>query len=384
MNIVPKQNGYLVNMTKNEVLTKIDELIRYIDRNHDVGRIEVCVYYPNDRNSTLVPYCYTPEETAKLMKLYSVLYNYNIKNTILFSEGYDHTPFTNDAPYWTFETVISVNQKIDKIVQKIKDMDLTPFQTLLYIHKICNDIPYSNNKKTYEDRELNATVLGLAGGYPALCCAGYASLVKTIIDRLNNPNLQAEMKSFAIYDTQKPTQSHDFLSGHVVNFVHIRDSEYGIDGTFYEDATPIPHSNSHVPILSFCAMPIADMHCMPWIFRHTDAGDSNKFIFSGVTPEQQPRIFENPSIADRNAYLRSRSILYSYRYDKKGFGGDDYTHIPIDAFENAYDEVLEKLGVVAYQRQTDEVMYLTVKHAKQEFTPHAVNCFATAPLSLNQ
>lgn len=125
---------------------------------------------------------------------------------------------------WTLEEVLSSNEKIDKIVENIKEKNFSPLEKILYVYN------FVANFKSYKSNE-NSKGAASRSIYAILnndecVCLGYAQLLEAIINRLGDDCLKAYTNCLSMNN-----------GGHANNFVYIKDEKYDVDGYYFFDST---------------------------------------------------------------------------------------------------------------------------------------------------
>jgi len=138
-------------------------------------------------NDSETDYLYSKDELELLNDLDTFLISNNI-NSLKICERQRLTDLDDLKDAWTLDQVITANTKIDKIVNNIKSYNLSPFETILYIHKIVSSFKYNGDDKLEVPRVLPSILTS-----NKIVCSGYASLVKAIVDKLDIPELKCDL-----------------------------------------------------------------------------------------------------------------------------------------------------------------------------------------------
>ena len=176
-------------------------------------------------NDSQTDYLYTKEEIELLNELDSFLIENDMK-PIKICEVQRVDSLDDFDKGWTLQQVATANNKIDSIVERIKENNLSPFEAMLYIHKLASTFKYNMPSKL-ESNE-NSRVLPSILNSDKIVCSGYATFVKAIIDKLNMPGLKCDVIGCLLVK-----RKHN--GGHAHNIVSIQDPKYDIDGTYVED-----------------------------------------------------------------------------------------------------------------------------------------------------
>lgn len=205
----------------------VNAILEYIEKAHKNGiPVRVCIdNIDRTRNDEEADYLFTKEEMFLLKEIDDSLKSKGYSG-LLFAEFQQINDPNQFKGKWSFEQVSTANNKIDDIVNHIKENNLSPFEAMLYIHKWASSYVYNAADKL--DLE-GGRVLPSTLATDKIVCSGYSSMIKAVIDRLNIPGLKCDIQGCAIV-------KGDSYGGHCHNIVHIKDEKYQIDGTYMEDA----------------------------------------------------------------------------------------------------------------------------------------------------
>lgn len=199
----------LDNFDKN----KIKQIIEYINflRKENYTNIEISI----DREEK----GFNKEELLNLLELQEILQ----QNIYIFENNGDmHT---------TLNQTIDAYDKMEKEIEKIKELDLSPFEQFLYIHDFVANRIYNKEENWQADSKSRSFVNAMTSGY--IVCAGYANIVRTFCERLG-------IECFYLEGKPQKQNVGDFAQsdevGHAANVVKIVDKKYGINGYYFCDA----------------------------------------------------------------------------------------------------------------------------------------------------
>ena len=103
-----------------------------------------------------------------------------------FNEYFFTEKYSDLKTCWNLEQVIDANNELESIVNRIKKLNLSPYEIMVYIHKYLTDsfmFGYNTSKKIdcsmKRKCEKNRSIIG-AIKYRQTLCAGFASLTKAI------------------------------------------------------------------------------------------------------------------------------------------------------------------------------------------------------------
>jgi len=306
-------------------------------------------------NDSKVNYTYTQEELDNLGKIDSLLKKYN-QEGIYFNERSKCKSYYDFEKLYTYDEVKSANEQIDIIVNKIKELNLSPFETMLYIHEyITNNFIYD---KEYSNIQ-NPRVLPGIFKYNCIVCSGFASIIKAIIDRLDDPNLKCGLVGCTYRDVESEAELQYQYSNHTHNLIYIKDELYDINGYYVEDATKNKRNVNRVKGygVSCCLHPIEDLfhyNNIEYYQRFYNSREKN-ILEIAVDP-----LFRNPK-----RYKNKERIAQIYKKYKN-------MSVPI-----TIDKYSRALKVVApyFNINVDSEIEESKRVANLLFDEDATNCF---------
>ena len=180
------------------------------------NKVQVCLQFVGEEDSldARMPQILTREEFNQVKEVERQLVNAGVVDKIYVQEG-------EEGVALTIEQVEKANKYIDVIVDEIRSMNLSPFETAVYVHDKCSQFFYNWN-----DKKFGTNVLADIIESGNIRCVGFSTMYKAIIDELGMPELQAKVCGLF----------GDGRDGHAINIVTIKDEKYGIDGTYMEDS----------------------------------------------------------------------------------------------------------------------------------------------------
>lgn len=280
-----------------------------------------------------VPYSFSSKQLAKLVDLNEELKKLGMRNSIKFNEFFYTTRSFDLNSCWDLKDLIAANQEIEKVVKRIKELNLSPYETMVYIHKYLEQ-NYSYSEKCYKGRnkEKKDSVVA-AVKYKQTKCAGFASLVKGVIDRLDNPGLKCEYQICSTWKRIPKDQLGDLSADvrvyqendklvwlgksdyHILNLIHLDDQKYNIQGSYLNDET----WNNNTTTYTYFMYPVTDMTRM------------------------RDRLL-SCSINSSLSFAKIEDAPLSEKFVKMPIKGRDSAPIPYEVFEKAVENVysLEK------------------------------------------
>ena len=262
-------------------LTQIKKFIQILSQQ---GKISLIVDGNiNEHDVNDMPYVYTREETEKLIELNNLLAETN--NTRLYfcdEKIEDYIPVHSRSTLLNLNQLIDANEKLNAVVEEIKHLALSPYETMLYIHEyVANVVDCGNGTAGDLNRNATASIMGAYTG-EGLVCAGRSSLTKAIIDKLHMPGLSCEYVDASIHTEPDPEQIKDFEDAeaiidrldrpywksdlrcykkygntekHRLCLIKLNDEKYGICGEYLNDA----HWDNMEHSFAMCCYPVSDV-----------------------------------------------------------------------------------------------------------------------------
>lgn len=205
--------------------------------------------YPGRKfNITFSTYCqyYTKEEFIKLLEVEEY-----IKRN--YMEEYE-LQFTSANAIMKKEQIITANDKINKIVEYLKKSSLSPYEKIIYLHKLIGEKEYYNNPDNkYISRDIY-TILNTRN----IVCIGYSMIIKAIINELNDESIKTNIE---IVETDEGIY-------HSINCIYIKDEKYAIEGYYKIDIT----RNNYCDGLEEFMIPSCDLDQQCVDFSSRDCG----------------------------------------------------------------------------------------------------------------
>ena len=203
-----------------------------------------------------IEYTFKPLELSKLIDLNYDLFKCGMSELIKLNEFYLTEEYADLETSWDLDYVVKANAEIDRVVDTIKELKLSPYETMVYIHKyLTQNYDYGLNYPDYRfegDLENNRSSIVAAIKNKKTVCVGFASMTKAIIDRLNLSQLKCKYQTVAgwnyrfvsIWDAiehglpiRQRWQPSDLRFSHALSLITIQDPKYNIDGMYLDDAT---------------------------------------------------------------------------------------------------------------------------------------------------
>ena len=152
----------------------------------------------------------------------------------------------------SLKDVITINEKIDKVVNVINEKQFTPYEAMIYIHNYLTSFEYTRAIK--EEANTSRMLVGsLLKESKYIVCSGYASLCKAIIDKLNMPGLECSLQGL------NELKANNLYGGsHTICLIRIKDEKYSINGQYCNDASHDNIANDKYARFNHFLYPISD------------------------------------------------------------------------------------------------------------------------------
>lgn len=274
-----KTEKFIIAVSKEEFLSRKEEIKTYVEKyiqnGCDVGLVIDGIDSSQDIENRRIEYIYSKDEIEQICEVNAYLKLKGLSEDIRFSEFFK---VQNDEEFnesWTLNQVIKANSEIKKVANDIKDKKLSPYETILYIHKyVINNFVYSLEEKVEKGERSREDTRNIVYAYEfeKICCVGFSSLIKAIIDEIENPNLKCKYSTVYIKKDKDAGNS-----GHAFNTIHINDEKYDIHGTYKEDATwDCKDTDFPNGTFTFCLQPFQELDCLKEksVYRRSGVGSS--------------------------------------------------------------------------------------------------------------
>ena len=282
------------------------------------NKVQVCLQFIGEEDTIdgRMPEILTREEFDKLKEVESKLVGAGVIDKLYLQEG-------EEGVALTIEQVEAANKYIDVIVNEVKGMGLSPFETAVYVHDKCSQFFYNWHNKLYGTNVL-ADVIESGN----IRCVGFATMYKAIIDELGMPELSAEL--CALFGSGK--------DGHAVNVVSIKDEKYRIDGEYMQDAcfSALAVDRDKNDFM-YCLYPVDDIPRM-YDENYRVVKNINMLSFYDLEHTHSLRLAKM-SKEEANQFLEESHSEFLSGLKKKGDA------IDVEKYATAYYETLIRNGV---------------------------------------
>lgn len=189
-----------------EYSRKVKSILKYIYEKYpqmefDIGFSSFCRYY-------------TKDEFVQLLKIEKYIKD-NYKNNY-------ELKFTDHETIFNKDQILTANSKISDVVDELKKSKLSPYEKILYVHKLLSEREYYEDE---ENKKISRNIYSILNS-DKIVCIGYTSLFSAIFKELNDDNIV----------TETLTITTDYYC-HSINCVYVKDKKYNIEGFYDMDAT---------------------------------------------------------------------------------------------------------------------------------------------------
>ena len=282
------------------------------------NKIQVCLQFIDEEAKLdgRMPDILTREEFEKVKETERRLVEAGVVDKIYLQEGEEGVPLT-------IEQVEAANKYVDVIVNEVRGMGLSPFETAVYVHDKCSQFFYNWHNKLYGTNVL-ADVIESGN----IRCVGFATMFKAIIDELDMPELKADLCAFFGAGRE----------GHAVNVVSIKDDKYGIEGEYMEDSCfSALAADREKNDFMYCMYHVDDISKM-YDERYRVVQDINMLSFYDLEHTHGLKIGKM-SKEEAEEFLEASHAEFVSGIEKKG------DTIEVEKYALAYFEALVKSGV---------------------------------------
>lgn len=238
---------------KDEIKAKVSKLA---NKGHRVNVVvDGCAQFKKLKGDERIEYTFNGSKLLKLCELDNELRQVGMDGQIKFYEFFQTIQNSDLSTCWDLDQVLDANEKIREVVWKIRKLELSPYETMVYIHKyLTQNYGYGYNTSDgtddldKRDSEKNRSIISAIQNKQTVC-SGFTSMTKAIIDELNIPELTCENQTVSMWDATKKDSKlynlyHDAKEDvfkyeciHQLSLININDPKYNIKGSYLDDVT---------------------------------------------------------------------------------------------------------------------------------------------------
>lgn len=372
----------LIDGTFDSVYNKgIDSLIDCLNENNIPVRN--VILHKQDKSKAVgdsknVGYIYSADEVSELIKFDRKMDDRGIDLTFSESLVDEKDVYIVAYSHWKLRDVLEVNRTLDGVVKYIRDLDLSPFETAIFIHQYCASFKFKESGVS-NPRGAREIIDIYKSDY--IVCVGYAQLFKALADKLNMPGLKVDLSSCRMVKDGS-------YGGHANNVVHINDEKYNICGEYAEDSCwdNVMSNDSKKTTLSFCLFPQSDKaNIVGSRYYPTDDLSMDEYTTMIVPDIDFSKIDKNLSKEERSEEVKRLLDESNIITSKQEKTRDDFfkrvatvgSPIPLTKFADALFVIQKKIGKTDEQaiEKATEIINRTKEKSKKMFSSEAQNCF---------
>lgn len=336
------------------VLSKLKE----IGGNNTVINLAIYSDMSTESGDGKVSYIYNKDEIHSLVKIYNELDKLKNNSQMKITEFKKPEKIYEFDTGWTLIDVLRANDSIFKLVDKIKQMNFSPFETMIYIHN------YVTKTFGYNEGELEESrVLPGAFKNKKIVCSGFASLVKAIVDGLGDENLKCDLVSCKL--TEKKSGETE---SHCHNLIKIKDEKYGINGVYVEDSCwDCKTEKLNGRGLTHCLYPVSDlMHISGKNYSQASADTMEEMVIQTDIVKEMVKFSESIEKGEAFEKIKEESERCSEIVEKFQ---NESVPIPAEKFMNGSMAIYTALGLSSSEAKdlVKSEIYKTVVFAENLF-----------------
>lgn len=272
----------------------------------------------------------------------------------------------DDINKYTFNQYVSEEEKLDKMVEKTKDSNLSPFEKFLYIYNIVKNFKKYNEIKDGDKMQSRSLKYIIDNEY--IVCLGFSNLLKALLQRvgINSINYSCSVD----ISSNNPTienKSLDF-AGHSRLMFYIKDEKYNIDGYYISDPTFDNMNEKNLfnhAIMTYESMQLSNvmfaLQTLDYIFDVKSFQEYCKKINALFKKEfsNYEKYETNTKAAIIRTYIYICQVIMEtlYRIDKESFEKVKSAYIKATNSDetNNYDEFLTDVGKIIVGKSNKKV-----------------------------
>ena len=152
------------------------------------------------------------------------------------------------------QQILNANSKIDEVVEYLKTSNLSPYEKVIYVHKLLSEKAFYENK---DNNTLSRNIYTILNSRN-IVSVGYSMLMNTILNELNDENIKC---SSELINMNNGTFN-------LINCIYLKDDKYEIEGYYKID----PTVNSGSDDLKRFMIPSQDYENISDVYGYVEAG----------------------------------------------------------------------------------------------------------------
>ena len=333
---------------------------------------------PIDRGRLI--YLYNTDELEKLSRVNDISKRH-FGHEIVLQSG----PAFVELRQWTYAEVVEANNKVYKIAKDIMELDLSPLEAQLVIHKYASSFFF--HKAEGASAEMTRSIMCVLSNQrsPMIVCGGYASIEKAITEKMIEMGYKGlKNQLFTCREVLNREKQPTF---HCFNIVEVDDKKYKKKGKFLDDATA-DAPNEEMPFqqaLNYYLLPISDLNKRKNKHSLEDFAMYMQEVVDYLAFEGVLKSKHKVKLAKVNKLTDVNKICEESRvFSIKGQGqAIDYQMLREVTF-NTFNKLLAEIPEQRREIMINYELAMTVLFAKYNFHENAQNGFAQHAYSLTK
>lgn len=155
--------------------------------------------------------------------------NQTCQNLLKLTQEFSSVNLGIEAEFrtWNINEIISTNNKLDKIVEEIKEKNYSCVEALMHAYMFVTNHLYIDSKN---DSSVPRTIYGVLNS-DQIVCVGYCELLKEIMNRLHYKDLKIFSNNVEAVIINEVCNKHRNL------IIYLKDEKYNLEGYYYFDPT---------------------------------------------------------------------------------------------------------------------------------------------------
>lgn len=284
--------------------------------------------------------------------------------------------------FWTIPEVENANSQLKDVSNNIRSHNFSPLENLLNAYLTVKSKEYKKAEES--EHASHSRSLYSVLNSDQIVCAGYNSLLISIMERVDDKNIKL------FYNSVDVSKNGVDISSHHANLVvYIKDDKYKIDGYYYIDTT---WDSGVTKALNFFMVPINDIkNINTYIFNRnvkdvlSIASDKNTFdmnFFESLCKHPFVKEYASQKLRPNATDLEINHYIWQNKDDVMEFVSKYSEPLDMDTIRKALYQVGLKNNPnktkEAIFKMCNEFMNYNIKRATKIFNKNSINTFATA------
>ena len=275
---------------------------------------------------------------------------------------------------YTYEQYIQEEEKLDKMVEEIKDSKFSPFEKFLYIYNIVKNFKKYNEIKDGDKMQSRSLKYILNNEY--IVCVGFSNLLRTLLQRVGINSTSYDCGVDISQRSKNEVENKPVEFGwHSRLMFYLKDEKYNIDGYYISDPTWDNMNEQNLfnhAIITYESMQVSNLNftlqTLDYIFDVKDFQEYCKKI-NALFKKQLPQNEKNESntklaILKTYSYICQVIMETLFKVDKdsykevreaylKAINSNDERRF--NKCQNAYNEFLTIVGKIVVSKSNKKI-----------------------------